>query len=519
MKAIKYVSIWLILLLLLAPIAMVASVKAQENGEAPTGGNQNATTTTPTDEEVSDEEEIEEEFVNETLKNKAEAMLRIAERLINLAKARNVNVTDLEGLLVEAKGYFNATNYNETVTLCMKIMSQVRLRLRETLRAGKEAPVAEGLRKQIELFENYIKKLNETGRLNATDVEELMGKIEAAKEALDKGLVNETAHILTDLRTELRELSVKISEIAKQKAVERALQVLARVREKLREHLRKHLEEFNVTEEEIEVPGIEYLANVSAKGRVIELISKIKKLMEYRKGLWNLGQVMSKVLEARKGVVAAKMAEIRRVIGELAAAERLVERTQEGPFKDEMLNIINNTKWAIHDILSSIAKYVVGNTTEAEEFLNSAEEKVNNNLDELETLGDLTALQMRIVRMVKEANWSLKRIIENIREIMTPEALEGKEVVITGIISWEINETMFVVTGGAHRLPKPPFAIEWHRIRMFRPWIVKITNETKVHGEPKVGGFVAVIGEVDGVGPSGLTIVVAEKVFFGKLTF
>ena len=515
MKAIKYVSIWLILLLLLAPIAMAASVKAQENGEAPTGGNQNATTTPAN-------EEVEEELVNETLKNKAEAMLRIAEKLINLAKARNVNVTDLEGLLESARGSFTEANYNETVALCMQIMNQVRLRIRETLRVEKEAPVAEGLRKQIELFEKYIEKLNETCRLNATEVEELMGKIEAAKEALEKGLVNETAHILADLRAEFRELSIKISEVAKQKTVERALKVLAEVREKLREHLRKNLEEFNVTEKEIEVPGIEYFANVSAKGRVVELIGKIRKLMEYREGMWNLGQLMSKMLETRKGIVAARIVEIRRVIGELAAAEKLIEKTQEGTFKDKMLNIVNNTKWAIHDILSGIAKYVVGNVSEAEELLNSAEEKVSNNLgslDGLETSGNLTVFQMRIVRMVKEVNLSLKRIIENVRELMKPEVLEGREVILVGVISWEINETMFVVTGGAYEIPKPPFTIEWHRIRVFKPWIVEITDETEVHGELKIGGFVVIVGKVDGIGPDGLTIVIAEKVFFGKPTF
>ncbi len=515
MKAIKYVSIWLILLLLLAPIAMVISVKAQENGEVPAGENQNATTTTPTDEEA-------EEFVNETLKNKAEAMLKIAEKLINLAKSRNVNVTDLEDLLEEAREYFNVTNYNETVTLCMQIMKQVRLRLRETLKAEKAAPVAEGLRKQIELFEKYIKKLNETGYLNATEIESLMDKIEAAKEALNKGLVNETAHILADLRAELRELSIKISEIARHKAVERALKTLAKVKEELRKHLRKHLEEFNITEEEIEVPEIENLVNISAKGRVVEIIGKIRKLMEFKKGMWNLGQVMSKVLEARKGTVAAKLVEIKGVSGKLTAAEKFVEKTQEGPFKDEMLEIINNTKWAIHNILSSIAEYVVGNINESKELLSSAEEKVNSNLEKLNQLeisGNLTKSQIRIVKMVKEVNLGLKNIIENIKEIMKPEVLEGKKVIITGVISWKISENMFVVTGGAHVILKPPFIIKWHKIRVFKPWIVKITNETEVHGEPKVGGFVTVIGEVDGEGPYGLTIVVAEKAFFGKSTF
>ncbi len=204
MRAVKYVSILIILLFLIAPLATIYSVKAQENSGEDSGEKQ--TVAMPNSNEAG-------RLLNAT-KSKAEVMLKIAEKLINLAKARNINVTDLEGLLEEAKSYFNESKYNETIALCMHIMNQVRLRIREALKEAKIISITEGLRRQIEFFERYIRKLNEMGYLNATETEELMSKINSAKEKLSKGLINETAHILADLRAELKELSIKISEIA-----------------------------------------------------------------------------------------------------------------------------------------------------------------------------------------------------------------------------------------------------------------------------------------------------------------
>ncbi len=153
----------------------------------------------------------------EAVRELIEAVADVVARL----KEAGVDVSRAEELLVQARQALDAGDIGRARSLALLALIAAGSAARETL--GAPRPVAAGLLMEIATLKRLVAELG---------IEELKAKLEEAEEYFSRGLVNETARILGEVRRELRRLQAELSATV----VERArAEIEARVRARVRE--------------------------------------------------------------------------------------------------------------------------------------------------------------------------------------------------------------------------------------------------------------------------------------------
>ncbi len=153
----------------------------------------------------------------EAVRELVDAVASVVARLKDLG----VDVSKAEELLARARQALDAGDLGRARSLALLALVAAGSAAREAL--GAPRPVAAGLLMEIAALRRIVESLG---------VEELRAKLEEAEEYLSRGLVNETARILSEVRGEVRRAQAELAKTV----VERArVEIEARIRARIRE--------------------------------------------------------------------------------------------------------------------------------------------------------------------------------------------------------------------------------------------------------------------------------------------
>ncbi|AMD30667.1 hypothetical protein [Acidilobus sp. 7A] len=398
----------------------------------------------------------------------AEVLLNITQRAIAVAKAQGVNVTEAEELYSEALSYYRQGNYSQCIGVAIGIMKVLATQLKKARPAP--MPQAIGVEAQLRAIEAFV---SSNPALNSTEREQLISMVEQGLRYAAQGNASAAAQVLSQLKQQLSNLSINVSEYAKKAMIGRIAEHIAHAKHEA-EQAWAFLQQANVSpsDEAEEVFGaIEGLLNRSAvnatPAQLVEMARTAEELESEAPELMPFPNASGRVM-----VVEAQAHVIRGINESIQAVQPLLQQLSgsENQTAERALNLLEE---ALNDTYTAVLLFARGNDTGSLVMLNQSIVLANKSLG---LAGNLSSSSHGPARAVGHAIASADELVikldERLYAFISSQNIIGKVVELRAVLLYEVNSSAYIGIAKVVNLSS-------HHVVFV---LVEITGSTKVTG-------------------------------------
>ena len=421
---------------------------------------------------------------NNQNQNSTLILLNITERAINFAKNNGINVSLAEKYYQLALSSYNEGNYTQAqidLHLAMKVLAK-----EMESKSATPIPQAEGIKTQLKLIEKFV---NGSNLFNQTYKEMILSQINQSLIYLNQGNVSQAAKTLSEIKKELMQASVKISEVAKQR-------VAQLIKNKIKNEINNMNQMFkaemgNVTSEfnyNINVTPILSLVEKEIESNSTNIsVATYANILIALNNLDNFvsGQKISFVFN-----LSGRNKELWGILINLEVINRSLNMVSSKTTNQNINNAISLMEESINETKFSIKEWYIGNDTGALKLIN---ESVENDLLAQQYLSNTTGMANMLIPIsnrILNIDYFVLKLINNTMII-------GKSVEIEGFVIWNLSSNSYLIVGhiisiGNHTRFMPVTEHMWQLM------IINVSKSTQINGTIYPNEIVKINGIISG---------------------
>ncbi|MGC8573249.1 MAG: hypothetical protein C0171_00145 [Caldisphaera sp.] len=411
-------------------------------------------------------------------------LLNITSKAINFAKNNGINVTLAQKYYQLALSSYNEGNYTQAqiyLHLAMKVLAKQMESKKETV-----TPVlqAEGIKVQLKLIENFVSK---SKLFNETYKNMILSQINQSLLYLNEGNVSQAAKTLSEIKQELMQASVKISDVAKQR-------VSHFIKNKIKNEINNMNKMFesemgNVTSE------FSYNVNVTPVLSLVEkeINSTNISVNTYAHILIALNNLENFIANQKISFVfnlSGRNKELWGILINLEAINRSLNMVSARTNNQNINNAISLMEESINETKFSIKEWYIGNDTGALKLIN---ESIQNDIQAQQYLSNTSGMANMLIPIsnrIYKLDYMVLKLINN-------TIIIGKSVEIEGFVIWNLSSNSYLIVGhiisiGNNMMFMPVTEHMWQLM------IINVSKSTQINGTIYPNEVVKINGIITG---------------------